>query len=84
MMPSTMRESTCAVSLIGSPRPSWISAVERNSALPPSCDVPTSKETRVRVEDLAKIIASVLPERQLCFCPLFCMALSLRAWERHW
>ena len=31
-MPSTIRESTCAVSLMGSPRPSWISDVDKNSA----------------------------------------------------
>ena len=36
-------------------------AAERKSAWPPSWKAPTSKETRVRVELLAKIIPSVLP-----------------------
>ena len=36
---------------------------ERKSACPPSCQAPTSKETRVRVEDFMKIIASDFPAR---------------------
>src|SRR2546430_1403887 len=38
-----------------------MSREERNSAWPPSWEVPTSKETLARVLDLAKIIASVFP-----------------------
>src|SRR3954469_3174154 len=38
-----------------------MSREERNRAWPPSWKAPTSNETRVRVEILAKIIASVLP-----------------------
>src|SRR5690606_30772315 len=34
---------------------------DRKSACPPSCQVPTSKDTRVRVEAFMKIIASDLP-----------------------
>src|SRR5919206_5091006 len=34
---------------------------ERKSACPPSCHAPTSKDTRVRVDDFMKIIASDLP-----------------------
>ena len=63
MIPSTIRDSTRAVSLIGSPRPIWMSRLERNRAWPPSWKAPTSKETRVRVDDLAKTMASVLPAR---------------------
>src|SRR6266576_3436259 len=38
-----------------------MSRAERKSAWPPSWKAPTSKETRVRVELLAKIIPSVFP-----------------------
>jgi hypothetical protein len=34
---------------------------ERNIAQPPSSRMPTSNETRVRVEDLVKIIAHAWP-----------------------
>src|SRR5688500_5709340 len=34
---------------------------ERNSAWPPSCQVPTSNDTRVRVEAFMKIMASDFP-----------------------
>src|SRR6202022_3194822 len=61
MMPSTYRDSTRAVSAIGSPRPSCTSRGERNSACPPSCHAPTSNDTRVRVDDFIKIIASDFP-----------------------
>ena len=60
--PWTMRPSTRAVSLIGSPRPSWMSFLDRNIGKPPSSRMPTSKETRVRVEDLVKMSAHVCPE----------------------
>jgi hypothetical protein len=49
------------VSAIGSPRPSCTSRGERKSACPPSCQAPTSNETRVRVDDFMKIIASDFP-----------------------
>ena len=52
-------ESTRAVSSIGSPRPSWVSRGDRNRAWPPNCAIPTSKDTRVRVEDFSKIMPSV-------------------------
>src|SRR3954471_22936970 len=55
--PCTMRPSTRAVSAIGSPRPSWMSTAERNITSPPSSRTPTSKETRVRVEDFENISA---------------------------
>ena len=55
--PWSMRPITRAVSLIGSPRPSWMSAAARNIGSPPSSRIPTSKETRVRVEDFEKIKA---------------------------
>src|SRR5262245_27734135 len=58
---STYRDSTWAVSEIGSPRPSWMSREERKSACPPSWVIPTSKLTRVRVDDFSKIIARLLP-----------------------
>ena len=56
---STMREITRATSSTGSPRPSWVSRVVRLIAVPPSCCMPASNETRVRVECFSKIIASV-------------------------
>ena len=46
----------------GSPRPSWMSRDERNCAAPPSCVIPASNETRVRVEDFSKIMARIFPE----------------------
>ncbi len=61
MTTSTMREMTSATSSIGSPRPSWVSRLDRNSAVPPSCAIPASKDTRVRVEFFSKIMARVLP-----------------------
>ena len=48
------------MSEIGSPRPSWMSRLERNRACPPIWAIPASKLTRVRVEDFSKIIPSVL------------------------
>ena len=60
-MPCTYRDSTRAVSAMGSPRPSCMSREERNRACPPSWYMPTSNDTRVRVLDLAKIIARVFP-----------------------
>ena len=61
MIPLTMRERTRAVSAIVSPRCSWMSFELRNSACPPSWYMPTSNETRVRVEAFWKIIASDWP-----------------------
>ncbi len=60
MMISTIREMTLAESSMGSPLPSWVSLGDRNRALPPNCAMPASKETRVRVEDFSKIMASTL------------------------
>src|ERR1051326_3314410 len=59
--PRTSRPRTRAVSLIGSPRPSWISFAERKIGSPPSSRIPTSKETRVRVEDFANNKAQTWP-----------------------
>src|SRR6478736_4543589 len=53
-----------AVSRTVSPRPSWSSPWARCSASPPSWLMPTSNETRVRVEALWKIIPSVLPAKR--------------------
>src|SRR5580658_6063706 len=61
MMTSTKRDSTRAVSAMVSPRPSCISAPVSMIASPPSSRIPTSNETRVRVEGRSKIMASVLP-----------------------
>src|SRR5437870_2191654 len=61
MMPSTYRLNTLAVSAIVSPRPICRSFGLRNRAWPPSCVIPTSKDTRVRVEAFSKIIARLLP-----------------------
>jgi len=61
MMPSTKRDRTFAVSAIVSPRPSCMSPAEMSSDSPPSCRMPTSKETRVRVEGRWKISAMIFP-----------------------
>ena len=39
--------------------PSWLLAVQMMSGLPPRSAMPTAKETRVRVEDLSKMTATV-------------------------
>jgi hypothetical protein len=48
-----------------SPRPSCISAPVSMIDSPPSWRMPTSNETRVRVDGRSKIIASVLPSSGL-------------------
>ena len=58
---STISERTRAVSSTGSPRPKWESFGLMARAWPPSWCMPTSKETRVRVELNSKIMASVCP-----------------------
>ena len=65
MIPCTYRSSTRAVSAIGSPRPSWTSRGERKCAVPPNWVTPTSKDTRVRVEDFMKIMANAFPDSGL-------------------
>ena len=52
-MAATWRLSTRAVSLIGSPRPSWDSVESMIIGWPPSSAMPTSNEIRVRVEALS-------------------------------
>ncbi len=49
---------------------------ERNMDVPPSCAIPASNDTRVRVEDLSKIIASILPRSGAWCSPLLAAALS--------
>ncbi len=49
------------MSAIVSPRPTCVSFGLRKSAWPPSCVMPTSKETRVRVDAFSKIIARLFP-----------------------
>ena len=82
MIASTIRDSTLAVSLIGSLRPSWVASPCRNRAWPPSLAMPDSKLTRVRVEFLVKIIASVLPAKlcgRSCFRAFRARARSITA-----
>gem|GEM_PF-4938775 len=55
---SSMRDMTMAESLIGSPRPSWVSRGDRKIAWPPSWIMPASNDSRVRVEAFSKIIPS--------------------------
>ncbi|MCY1398493.1 hypothetical protein D9M71_135260 [compost metagenome] len=55
---SSMRDMTMALSLMGSPRPSWVSRGDRKMAWPPSWIMPASKERRVRVEAFSKIMPS--------------------------
>src|SRR5690606_22366606 len=48
---------------------SCISVPDRNRVSPPSCRMPTSKDTRVRVEGFSKIMASILPASGLSAVP---------------
>ncbi len=66
--PCTIRPSTLAVSLMGSPLPNCISFPERNIGNPPSSRTPTSNETRVLVEDFVKIMAHVCPAKGWEIC----------------
>jgi hypothetical protein len=67
-----------------------MSLEERKSACPPSWNAPTSNDTRVRVEDLAKSIPKVLPASGFSwYAPLFIRAASVNrastsALERSW
>ena len=83
MMASTKRESTRAVSASVSPRPSCISCAVSVIASPPSWRMATSKETRVRVEGLSKIIASVLPASGFLTMPRARAAFIARLWVDH-
>ena len=58
------------MSAIVSPRPSWVSVRPSMIVWPPSSRMPTSNDTRVRVEGFSKIIASVLPPNGLSWPPL--------------
>src|SRR2546425_8731505 len=82
MMPSTYRLSTRAVSAIVSPRPIWRSFGLRNSAWPPSCVMPTSKETRVRVDAFSNSMARLLPRKGSYGSPAFVRFLILPASSR--
>src|SRR5687768_15202192 len=82
MMPSTYRESTRAVSAIGSPRPSCTSRGDRKSAWPPSCHAPTSNDTRVRVDDFMKIIPSDFPASGLrSYLPFLIDSASVKSFS---
>src|SRR4030066_2443401 len=73
---STMRDSTRAVSSTGSPRSRCVSRGDRKTLEPPSCAMPASNETRVRVEDFSKIMAMVLPVSGAMFSPRWRRAFS--------
>src|SRR5262245_30075649 len=63
-----------------SPRPSWVSVRPSMMVWPPSSRMPTSNDTRVRVDGFSKIIASVLPASGLSLPPFaraFFMALPV-------
>ena len=61
------------------PRPSWISPPARNMTVPPNSRIPTSNETRVRVEDFENIKAQHLSRSGCAACePRF----ALTAWLR--
>ncbi len=47
------------VSATDSPRPIWLVDASSTSGLPPSSAMPTANDTRVRVEALSKITATV-------------------------
>ena len=61
MMTSTYRDSTRAVSATVSPRWSWVALPSSITTSPPNWRMPTSKETRVRVDGFSKIMARVFP-----------------------
>ena len=61
MIASTYRDSTRAVSAGVSPRLLCISCALSTTTSPPSWRMPTSNETRVRVDGFSKITARVLP-----------------------
>ena len=58
------------MSAMVSPRPSWVSVRPSMIVWPPSSRMPTSNDTRVRVEGFSKIMASVLPPNGLSCPPL--------------
>ena len=58
---ATWRESTSAVSRSASPRESCSSSARSTTAWPPSSSMPTSKDSRVRVEGFWKISATLRP-----------------------
>src|SRR5690606_39089252 len=65
-----------------SERPSCISVPVSMIVSPPSCRMATSKETRVRVDGLSKIIASTLPSNGFERSPAFRRALRAAASSR--
>src|SRR6056297_999602 len=69
---------TRAVSRTGSPRPICVVAEERNRAWPPSWYIPTSKDTRVRVELFSNSMPRVLPASRAWGSPCFCCRLRSR------
>src|SRR6218665_430607 len=56
---ATCRSNTRAVSAIDSLLPSWLSADEMTSGTPPRSAIPTANDTRVRVDVLSKMAATV-------------------------
>src|SRR6201987_3029434 len=69
-----------------SPRPSWVSVRPSMMVWPPSSRMPTSNDTRVRVEGFSKIMARVLPANGCSWPPLArCFFIALprsRIWRR--
>ncbi|EAL13527.1 hypothetical protein protein [Bacillus cereus G9241] len=61
MIPSIYCDNTFAVSETVSPLPICISFPLKNIPCPPSCTIPASKDTRVRVECLSKIRPNIFP-----------------------
>src|SRR5262245_31734504 len=67
-----------------SPRPSWVSVRPSMIVWPPSSRMPTSNDTRVRVDGFSKIMARVLPASGLS-CPPFARAFFIALpWSRIW
>src|SRR5262252_11121900 len=68
-----------------SPRPSWVSVRPSMMVWPPNSRMPTSNDTRVRVDGFSKIMASVLPANGLSWPPLArCFFIALprsRIWR---
>src|SRR5215217_2741915 len=70
------------MSEVASRLPICISCGLKGKAWPPSWYMPTSKETRVRLDGFWKIMASVLPRKGWKGSPAFCEAFILTASSR--
>lgn len=76
MMPSTILDTTRAVSYRLSFTPSWISCGPRNIGVPPRVATDVSDATRVRVDRFENMIATLLPVKD---CSTACESSAVDA-----